>query len=56
MEADQPEFVLHETFISNFWKDHGLGRPILGTKETVKNFNREMLLDFYDRFIPRETS
>src|ERR1700712_4332689 len=36
MEADQPEFVLHESFIGNFWKNHGLGRPILGTKETVK--------------------
>ncbi len=41
MEADQPEFVLHETFISNFWKGHSLGKPILGTKDTVKNFRRE---------------
>ncbi len=49
MEADQPEFVLHETFISNFWKGHGLGKPILGTKETVKKFGREMLCDFYQR-------
>jgi predicted Zn-dependent peptidase len=49
MEADQPEFVLHETFISNFWKGHGLGRPILGTKETVKKFSREMLFDYYNR-------
>src|SRR3954452_20404339 len=49
MEADQPEFVLHEAFIGNFWKGHGLGRPILGTKETVKKFTREMLFDFYNR-------
>ena len=49
MEADQPEFVLHETFISNFWKGHSLGKPILGTKETVKNFDTAMLLDFYGR-------
>lgn len=49
MEADQPEFVLHETFISNFWKGNGLGKPILGTKDTVKKFGREMLLDFYER-------
>ncbi|MFL6451600.1 MAG: M16 family metallopeptidase [Bryobacteraceae bacterium] len=49
MEADQPEFVLHEAFIGNFWKGHGLGRPILGTKETVKKFTREMLLDYYGR-------
>ena len=49
MEADQPEFVLHEAFIGNFWKNHGLGKPILGTKETVKKFGQEMLLDFYSR-------
>ncbi len=49
MEADQPEFVLHETFISNFWKGHGLGKPILGTKETVKKFGQQMLFDYYNR-------
>jgi predicted Zn-dependent peptidase len=48
-EADQPEFVLHEMFISNFWKGHGLGRPILGTRETVKKFSRQMLCDFYQK-------
>jgi predicted Zn-dependent peptidase len=54
MEADQPEFVLHEAFIGNFWKGHGLGRPILGTKETVKKFTREMLIDYYDRIYTPE--
>src|SRR5579875_3071464 len=49
MEADQPEFVLHETFLGNFWKGHGLGKPILGTKETVKKFAQPMLLDYYNR-------
>ena len=56
MEADQPEFVLHEAFIGNFWKGHGLGRPILGTKETVKKFTREMLLDYYNRAYTPRTS
>jgi predicted Zn-dependent peptidase len=55
MEADQPEFVLHEAFIGNFWKGHGLGRPILGTKETVKKFTREMLLDYYGRVYSPES-
>ena len=49
MEADQPEFVLHESFISNFWKGHALGKPILGTRETVKKFTQPMVLDFYNR-------
>ena len=49
MEADQPEFVLHETFISNFWKGHALGKPILGTKETVKKFGRDSLCEYFSR-------
>lgn len=49
MEADQPEFVLHEAFIGSFWKGHGLGKPILGTKETVKKFGQEMLFDYFGR-------
>ncbi len=54
MEADQPEFVLHETFISNFWKGHGLGKPILGTRETVKKFAQPMLFDYFKRvYSPR---
>lgn len=54
MEADQPEFVLHESFISNFWKSHGLGKPILGTRESVKKFGQEMLVDYYRRvYSPR---
>jgi predicted Zn-dependent peptidase len=48
-ELDQPEFVLHETFIGNYWKGWGLGKPILGTRETVKKFNRDILFDFYHR-------
>jgi predicted Zn-dependent peptidase len=54
MEADQPEFVLHEAFIGSFYKGHGLGKPILGTKDTVKKFGEEMLRDFYGRiYSPR---
>jgi predicted Zn-dependent peptidase len=49
MEADQPEFVLHETFISNFWKGHGLGKPILGTRDSVKKFRTDTLREFHSR-------
>jgi predicted Zn-dependent peptidase len=49
MEVDNPEYLIHEIFSSNFWKDHPLGKPILGTKETVKRFERAMILDYYRR-------
>src|SRR6202049_202617 len=47
MEVDNPEYLLHEIFSSNFWKDHPLGKPILGTKETVKRFDRQMIERYY---------
>src|ERR1700676_946672 len=54
MEADQPEFVLHESFISNFYRGHSLGKPILGTRETVKKFGPEMLREYFGRvYSPR---
>ncbi|HEV2444477.1 MAG TPA: pitrilysin family protein, partial [Candidatus Sulfopaludibacter sp.] len=34
-------------FSGNFWKDHSLGKPILGTRETVKRFDREMIRAYY---------
>jgi len=49
MEVDNPEYLLHEVFSSNFWKDHPIGRPILGTKDTVQRFNRDMLREYYRR-------
>src|SRR5579863_3598448 len=50
MEVDNPEYLLSEIFSSNFWKDHPLGRPILGTKDTVRAFNQDMLRDYYGRY------
>ena len=38
MDEDNPEYLVHEIFSSNFWKDHPLGKPILGTRETVMSF------------------
>ncbi len=53
MDEDNPDYLVHEIFTQNFWKDHPLGKPILGTKETVKKFERETVLDTYNhRFAP----
>ncbi|HVO81548.1 MAG TPA: pitrilysin family protein [Terriglobales bacterium] len=53
MDEDNPDYLVHEIFTQNFWKDHPLGKPILGTKETVKRFDRDPVLDFYGpRFAP----
>jgi predicted Zn-dependent peptidase len=47
MEADSPDYLVHEIFSSYFWKDHPLGKPILGTRETVKKFDRNAILEYY---------
>jgi len=47
MDADSPDYLVHEIFTSNFWKDHALGKPILGTKETVQSFNQDAIQDYY---------
>ena len=53
MDEDNPDYLVHEIFTQNFWKDHPLGKPILGTKETVKRFEREAVLGAYShRFAP----
>src|SRR5437763_13709719 len=53
MDEDNPDYLVHEIFTQNFWKDHPLGKPILGTKDTVKKFERDPVMDFYaQRFSP----
>jgi predicted Zn-dependent peptidase len=53
MDEDNPEYLVHEIFTQNFWKDHPLGKPILGTRETVKGFEQPLVLDLYQkRFFP----
>src|SRR6202163_518966 len=53
MDEDNPDYLVHEIFTQNFWKDHPLGKPILGTKETVRSFEQQKVFDFYhQRFAP----
>src|SRR5436305_13910110 len=53
MDEDNPDYLVHEIFTQNFWKDHPLGKPILGTKETVRSFEQDNLFNFYrQRFAP----
>ena len=53
MDLDNPEYLLHEIFTRGFWPGHPLGRPILGTPETVKKFSRDALCSrFQNWFAP----
>jgi predicted Zn-dependent peptidase len=53
MDEDNPDYLVHEIFAQNFWKDHPLGKPILGTKDTVRRFEQPLIVDYYgSRFTP----
>src|SRR5438270_5689121 len=47
MVEDTPDDLVHEIFVTSFWPDHPLGRPILGTEETVNRLHREQILAHY---------
>jgi predicted Zn-dependent peptidase len=47
MVEDTPDDLVHELFTQRFWDNHPLGRPILGTKETVESFNSDLLRNYF---------
>jgi predicted Zn-dependent peptidase len=47
MVEDTPDDLVHELFTESFWEDHPLGRPILGTKETVETLTVEGLRHYF---------
>lgn len=49
MEVDNPEYLVHDLFSASIWKNHPLGRPILGTKNTIRSFDEPSLRDYYRR-------
>ncbi len=49
MDEDNPDYLVHETFTQNFWKNHPLGRPILGTAKTVSSFTQETVFSHHGR-------
>jgi predicted Zn-dependent peptidase len=49
MDEDNPDYLVHEIFTQSFWKDHPLGKPILGTKETVRKFDQDAVMGFYSK-------
>jgi predicted Zn-dependent peptidase len=49
MDEDNPDYLVHETFTQNFWKNHPLGRPILGTVKTVSSFTQDTVFAHHQR-------
>jgi predicted Zn-dependent peptidase len=47
MVEDTPDDLVHEIFTQSFWEGHPLGRPILGSKESVEALDAPILRNFF---------
>ena len=47
MVEDTPDDLVHELFTQGFWEGHPLGRPILGTRDTVDAFTEASLRQYF---------
>jgi len=53
MHEDSPEDVVYDLFTETLWPDHPLGRPILGTSETIAAATRGSVRRFYRKhYVP----
>ena len=53
MVEDTPDDLIHDLFAERVWKDHPLGRPILGAWDAVRGFGRETILRHFDEeYVP----
>jgi len=48
MVEDTPDDLVHELFTQHFWEGHALGRPILGSRETVESFTADILRAYFE--------
>lgn len=47
MVEDTPDDLVHELFTASFWEGHPLGRPILGTPESVNALTGDVLRRYF---------
>ncbi len=53
VHEDTPDDLVHDLFTETLWPGHPLGRPVLGTRESVKAATREQIRRFYRRhYVP----
>jgi predicted Zn-dependent peptidase len=48
MVEDTPDDLVHELFTQHFWEGHALGRPILGSRQTVESFTADILRAYFE--------
>ncbi len=52
---DTPDDYIHELFTGTVWPENSLGRPILGTRETIKSLRHEDIISYIESYYsPKE--
>jgi predicted Zn-dependent peptidase len=52
---DSPADWVHDLFAENIWKDHPLGKPIIGRRDRIKSFDRSRLLSYLSsKYLPEQ--
>jgi predicted Zn-dependent peptidase len=46
MIEDSPEESIHDQFAYGFWAGHPLGMPVIGTRQSVADIDRQQMLNF----------
>jgi len=46
MYEDSPDELIHDVFSEHVWNDHPLGKPILGTEESIGSLSRDKIMQF----------
>jgi predicted Zn-dependent peptidase len=49
MYEDTPDELIHDLFAQAVWSGHPLGRPVIGTMDSVAGLSRDAVLDYYQR-------
>ncbi len=47
MYEDSPDELVHDLFATHVWANHKIGRPILGTQDSVANLNRDLVYNYF---------
>ena len=54
MSEDTPEDYVHDLLQRVFWKDHPIGRPVLGTRDSIMDIDRDKIFDYIKRHYSSE--
>ena len=55
MRDDDPSDLVHDLFAETFFGDTPVGRPILGTVESIKGMSRNSIFNYYKkRYLPQD--